>query len=464
MVLPFRLRWILSPLLVLIGLVAGSAGCRAQSFFSDRERAKIVAYWAVPGRHVITAAPPEPPGAGPWQVRLTADGSAWFLAYQKVVSGNAKPPPTLDARAPVGATGMTSSGAQVSTAGWETWVQVKLAHDRAAAQATADRANAAALGRTVPNPAAPPPPLGPIPPTLLAACGNPPPFADAVTPLRHVVTFENEPEPYVFADNVRTRERYAYYRFPQGTVAYGTPLREMPGTELDSLFAAAGMTPAEQRIARAVSKLEGGFETVNTYDTGYVSIGFIQFITGEEGRGSLSQVLAREKTDRPNDFAQDFHRFGIDVDPFTGTLIVCDPSTGAELWGAPAVQKIIADKRLAAVFQRAGRKSLAFRVAQIQLAKARYWPADEPIKIVIKGREMTGKVSDVVRSEAGLATLFDRKVNRGTIAPFADVLTRVMTARGGKTLADAAKFEREIIAQLKYRADFLADPTLSKPK
>jgi hypothetical protein len=148
----------------------------------------------------------------------------------------------------------------------------------------------------------------------------------------------------------------------------------------------------------------------------------------------------------------------------TPTLVVVDPSTGAELFGAPAVLKVIDDKRLAAVFQRAGRHSVAFRVAQIQMAKSRYWPADDPVRVMVNGREITGKVSDVIRSESGMATLFDRKVNRGNIAPFGDVVARVMAARRLSGLADASRYERDIVREMKYRADFLADKSLSQPK
>src|SRR4030095_8333167 len=123
-------------------------------------------------------------------------------------------------------------------------------------------------------PAAPqrPDPPGPIPPGLLVAVRNPPPLANAVVPLPPTVAFDDG-DSYAYNDNVSLRPRYAYYRFPQGTVAYGTALRDMPEAELAALFAAAGMSPSEQRIARAVSRLEGGFETINTYDTGFVSVG-----------------------------------------------------------------------------------------------------------------------------------------------------------------------------------------------
>src|SRR5207248_1228349 len=121
----------------------------------------------------------------------------------------------------------------------------------------------------------------------LTDAGNTPAFAAAVAQLRYTITFQDG-EPFVYEDNVQLRPRYAYYRFPQGTVAYGPMLRDMPEAELDSLFSAAGLNATEQHVMKAISKLEGGFETVNTYDTGYVSIGFIQFVTLDTGRESLS--------------------------------------------------------------------------------------------------------------------------------------------------------------------------------
>ncbi|MCA1596330.1 MAG: hypothetical protein LC772_07895, partial [Chloroflexi bacterium] len=193
-----------------------------------------------------------------------------------------------------------------------------------------------------------------------------------------------------------------------------------------------------------------------------ISIGFIQFISGTEGNGSLLQVLAREKAERPADFESDFARYGINVGD-GGVLVVVDPATGAELSGPAAVQKTIADKRLTAPFQRAGRHSAAFRTAQIEMAKAIYWPADDPVSVTIGGTALTGKISDVIHSEAGMATLFDRKVNTGTTALINDVLTRVIAERHLTALAQAAPFEREIVADLKYRTDFLQDPSLSQP-
>ncbi len=449
---------------VVLLLLASTVSIRAEGLFTAEERARLVTFWNAPGRWRVG---PLPDAAlrGPWQVRLTPDGSTWLLKYQ-IAAGSAAAPPTQEATATPAPTDV-----------WKSWVKTKIDYDRWQAQQAADAANAALKPPVDPvDPAKPtdvakadgtvaavaaPPSPGPIPADLLAAAGNPPAFAAAVAPLLTTVTFEDG-ETLNYPSHIALPKAFAYYRFPQGTVAYGPRLTDLPPAEVDALFKVAGMTPSEQRIALAVSKLEGGFESVNTYDTGYVSVGFIQFITHEDGKHSLAEVLLREKGEHPDDFAQDFHAFGLDVTP-DGVFTVVDPATGAELTGAEAVRKTVEDKRLVAVFQRAGRHSRTFRAAQIEVAKAHYWPTDDPFTILVNGQMLTGKVSDVITSEAGIATLFDRKVNRGSIKPFEEVLTKVMTAHNLTQLKDAAAYEKEIVAALKYRTDYLQDTTLSQP-
>jgi hypothetical protein len=404
-------------LLAMVPLVSGASG-RAEPVFTAEERAQIVRYWSAPERYRI-GLPDDSAQNGVWQVRLTPEASIWFLAYQRALVGREKTPPTQDVKA----------GGE--RADWEKWVEAKLARDRWQAQQTADAANAAIREMSSSEPPAPPVARrspsredsrgtlssrsarraqahekaampadpGALPASLLEAVGNPPPFAAAVTPLQYTVTFDDG-DAYRYTDHVPMRPRYAYYRFSQGTAFYGTMLREMPDEQLDPLFSSAGMSPSEARVCKAVSRLEGGFEAINTYDTGYISIGFIQFVTMEDGKHSLMEVLAKQKAEKPESFRSDFRRFGIEVNA-DGVLTVVDPGTGAELTGAQAVQKVIADKRLTAVFQRAGRRSEAFRVAQIQVARQRYWPANDPVTVQINGRTLIGKVSDMIRSEAG---------------------------------------------------------------
>ena len=75
---------------------------------------------------------------------------------------------------------------------------------------------------------------------------------------------------------------------------------------------------------------------------------------GADGTGSLAEVLREMKTSNPADFATYFHSMGIDVDSVA--LTVVDPATGTILRGGDAVTKVMDDKRLTAVFQRAGHR------------------------------------------------------------------------------------------------------------
>lgn len=438
-------------------LVSRGQAQERPKLFSDQERTAIVGYWSAPGRYTLGVTP-EILSKGPWVVRQSAEGSEWLLRYQRRLTAGKKIPPSKSAQAPD----------EGPTAGWESWLAARIKADRAAAQAIADASNAAmnpsvptTPGGTVPSP--PPPDVGPIPPSLLDALGNPPTFAQAVFPMGYRVTFDKPEESFSYVDHVRLGERFAYYRFPLGVVSYGTQLKDMGVQDRARLFSAAGFSPSERKIFEAVSGLEGGFETVQTYDTGFVSVGFIQFVTLADGKHDLSKVLQSQKKADPKAFATDFRRFGIDVAQ-DNTLTVIDPSTGAELSGPEAVRKIIDDKRLLAVFQRAGRISEPFKIAQIKVARSFYWPTDDKISVPLaEGARAEGTIGEVVKSEAGLATLLDRKINTGNTRPLEDVLSEVMQKNNLKTLYEAALYEKEVVAKMEYRTDFLARAELQQP-
>jgi hypothetical protein len=81
----------------------------------------------------------------------------------------------------------------------------------------------------------------------------------------------------------------------------------------------------------------------------------------------------------------------------------------------------------------------------------------------VDGAVLAGKVSDIVKSEAGLATLFDRKVNTGNINLFSTVVAQVAGEVHPAALADLAKYEFEIVDRMRYRRDYLSDASLSQP-
>jgi hypothetical protein len=442
-----RKRDMLSRTAILAGVLTlagnGYAG------FSSPERARVTEFWALPERYTVVM-PPTLEQSGPFQVRLTSAGSVWLWNY-----GNAR--------------GL-SKGAMLNGAppaneqqrGWENWIDAKVAWDRWEAGRQATEQNTKRLGRNAPDLAgARPRDPGPIPASLKALVGDPPSFAAAVEIKQHVVTF---PDGTVIAlnDCPPMRPRYPFFRFEAGVMCGGSPVRSMSDEDLNKLFRDAKIPVETQRVFKAVSLLEGGFDSVNTYDTGFVSVGFIQFASLSRGSGSLGQVLLRHKQNHANSFDDDFRRFGLDVTD-GGELIALCLETGEEHVGAAANRRIIEDKRLISVFKRAGQKSQQFRVAQLQIAHEQYYPGNDTITVTIGGRSVTGKVSDVVQSEAGLATLMDRKVNTGNLSPLPWVLNQLAGQVGARSLEDLAGYERNIIQSMRFRKDYLADNSLSQP-
>lgn len=401
------------------------AAAQTPELWSETERQGIVAYWSAEGRYKV-----EPSPDVKERVNITIPGSTWYWNHNRAVANVDKE----------------------TAAQWADWIARKRAADKAAVAK-----------------AAPAPDPGPIPETLKTAIGEPPPLYEVVRPLRYTVRFAptDAPEPFVYTDNIPYGDRPNYiphYRSTNGVIRVGKRVKDYAGDDLaklNALFASVGRSESEGRVLKAVSALEGGFEAINTYDTGWVSIGFIQFITAREGRGSLAAVLTKHKIDDPAAFAANFHRFGIDV---TGdmTMAAIHPATGKIVTGSDAVQAIIDDKRLTAVFERAGATD-AFRKAQVAVARERYWPGEDTVTVMLGEQTQTARVSDLFKSEAGMATLMDRKVNRGNIRLLNEVATKLMQEKKLTSIADLAKHERELTAAMKYRHDFLADPTLSQP-
>ena len=435
-----------------VGIVASSFAQVPEPFFKPEEVTKIRDYWVLPGRYV-QAPPPEHKQVGLWQVRLTVDGSQWLWNYNKVKGGAAPPGTDLAPR---------NQEQKV----WEAWIESKLKRDRWEAFQIARTSNKDSLGIDAPRADASisiiePPAPKPMPDALLKLVGSPPAFAEAAVPMLHTIAFEDKT--LLYRDHVRpSSPRYAYFRFDQGVMSAGSPVKEMSDQELSGLFEKAQVAPNAAKVMRGISILEGGFDSINTYDTGFVSVGFIQFACLKEGSGSLGGVLLRLKADAKDDFEANFRRFGLDVAP-NGEMVALDLDTGVEKVGSLAALQIIQDRRLIAVFQRAGQVSEAFRVAQVRIAFDNYWPMKEKVTVKYGDQTITGIVSDLIKSEAGIATLFDRKVNRGKIWPLEDVLNELAPQVKPTTLADFAKFEKLIVQKMKYRRDYLLDKNLSQP-
>lgn len=439
-----RKRMAIGALALAVASVSVSADTPRGGYFQPLERNAVLEFWAKPGRYA-SSLPPRAAQDGVFQVRLTADGSKWLWNYANAL-GRGKT-----------ATTWVPAPQAADVQAWDAWVAAKIAFDRQTAARDAATQNARVFVEPVPMLEEP----GPTPEPLRAALGDPPSFANVVRPMVHTVDF-GDGVVIVLQDNPAMRPNYAYYRWPQGVMSGGTPVRAMPADELAALFAEAGVSEQAQKVMKAVSLLEGGFDAVNTYDTGFVSVGFIQFACLSSGGGSLGAVLLRHKQNDPSSFDADFRRLGVDVSP-DGLLVAVNLQTGQETIGPEAARQIIDDKRLIAVFQRAGRISKTFRVAQLQVAKERYYPSEDVLSVPSPNGPIVGRVAEFVKTDAGLAALMDRKVHTGKLDPLPGVLAKIASGGSVKQMADFAQWEFDIVASVMHRRDYLSDPTLTQP-
>ena len=340
----------------------------------------------------------------------------------------------------------------------------------------------------------------------------------------YTVSLPGVAHPYVFLDH-HVDDDYPYLVTPTGVADEGTPVATRP--EAPHLMRAVGLGRDERVALLKVSQREGGFEAVNTYDTGYVSVGFIQFAAMKSGTGSLTKLLERMRSDSPQDFHHYFQAYGIDVDD-QDRLCAIDPSTGRVLHGDEAVSAIIADKRLTAVFSHAGAGSEAFQKAQIaQAADVFYAPSHDfrlrvakvtdhydpahPLDTYCYGDDaisaatqlvasenaspwqplaptsgvpytgprytlemeapLTGRYGRIFQSQAGRTAITDRCVQRGYEAGpkkqglAAKFAEAVGVVANGRrvTVQDLAGSERDLISVVQNRILVLADSTLGQP-
>lgn len=408
--------------------------------FSHAEAGRIVTFWNAPGRQ--TSGDLEP--TAPFKVMFSPQASGWLHEmYTKRDPGQRLIPTKL----PVPRTQRDKD--------WDTWIDQQHGQDYAWAtalaawmnQGLADSAIDAPVSRTeLPTPA-----------DLQAIVGTPPPFFIVHRAQKIVVNFDDYVASY--DEGVDVPRKYPFLRSVTGTVSSSSA----PGTgTLNMLFQQAHLPSILQKPVSAVASLEGGFESINTYDTGGVSLGIIQFASLSTGRGSLARLLQAFKNRAPGEFLTNFRQYGVDV-AADGRLSVIDPRTGFETSGRDAVRSIIEDKRLTAVFQRAANKSRTFQSEQLRLLAQSYNPLNLSVPVTLGGRATVVSLKQIIRSEAGIATLMDRLVNRGNLDPISSVISAVAAERGITTAIGLIDVEKEIIDRMTYRHDFLAVLSLSQP-
>lgn len=164
-------------------------------------------------------------------------------------------------------------------------------------------------------------------------------------------------------------------------------------------------TGDDQRILAIISRHEGTFSNINTWDRAIVTWGFIQWTFGEAGDGSLVGLLREIKRLEPAIFRDRLQRFGIDVDQQHVQLTRAD---GSVLNGSAAAAAIQTDVKLAAALSRLGVVPAA---QDIQVRHAIRTKINQMLARRVPGHDVHFR--DVVTSSYGVGVMTDRAVGGG---------------------------------------------------
>ncbi len=214
--------------------------------------------------------------------------------------------------------------------------------------------------------------------------------------------------------------RSSFTEYYQGISYVGTSNPEIPLVVFERLGADKVLAEA----LRYVSKHEGNFDAINSYDKAIFSYGFIQFAGNG---GGLVPMLAGLKQKAPQVFQTYFQDFGIDVNIPEGIvsgqrpeLVVANPYDRGGKYlarGIEAERVLRADKVLHGVFIRAGHY-LPVVTMQIDAALRDYVRPALSIRVnIVAGalRLVDVPITQFINSAMGTTLLIDLTVNRWTV-------------------------------------------------
>jgi hypothetical protein len=234
---------------------------------------------------------------------------------------------------------------------------------------------------------------------------------------------------------------------------------EEPGTTFEAAGRAHGLSPEAITARRFVSRHEGGFDAINTWDRARFSWGFIQFAGG---RG-FPPALAHFKARSPELFQTLLADYGIDVLPGEDGRpepVYVDARSGRVLRGSAAEQAFGDNPLNIALFIRAGRVP---EVKQRQVEAAIRDYAAPALTADYNGIPL----SSVLRSPKGLAVLIDRKVHEGNVGRLEWALEHALIVSGARNTADLPRLEPQVLqlavqdADARARIHELADTALA---
>ncbi|MCS7019609.1 MAG: LysM peptidoglycan-binding domain-containing protein [Cytophagales bacterium] len=248
-----------------------------------------------------------------------------------------------------------------------------------------------------------------------------------------------------FRDNINSAHRV----YADGIMYVG---KSSPRNIPVEAYTQVGLSLPLARALKVVSENEGNFDAINSYDKAIFSYGFIQFAGG--AGGGLGAMLMIVKTKQPQVFHQMFGQYGIDVQNATPRpVITCAaPETNRILSGDEACLYLKSNKQLTAAFIAAGFHPSVI-LAQLESATRGYVAPALGMRtdLVLAGQLYTGVLlSDIIRSEAGIATMIDLTVNQWIVRTagfFRQALEQIAAADGIRTPQQLASVDERRVLQ-----------------
>lgn len=264
-----------------------------------------------------------------------------------------------------------------------------------------------------------------------------------------------------YKDNKNTLQKVSFSNFvrsnysvyPYGVSYSGTAVHDIPADYYESV----GLSRQLAEALEFVSKNEGKFDAINSYDKAAFSFGFIQF-AGATGGGTFPNMMALIKDRNPNLFEEAFGRFGIDVeytyknDKYEPASMIVFTPDGKRYEGTEAEKYIRADKVLHGVFVRAGQN---IEVAKLQVLSAVQEYVKPALRATItlnaNGVDVNRQpVTDFINSAGGITVLIDLAVNQGltgALRIFAPAIEQVARQTGITSLAALKNIDEKKVIQ-----------------
>jgi WXG100 family type VII secretion target len=195
-----------------------------------------------------------------------------------------------------------------------------------------------------------------------------------------------------------------------------------------------GLPTEDARILAAVSKHEGNFDSIQTYDRAKFSWGFIQF----SGAGGLHTLMTDIKKDSPETFQKYFGQNGLDIE--TDRLVV--NKNGAVLSGDAALNELHDNPELWGGFLQASRDPVV-QSAQVKAAYDSYYKPIMSQTVNLNGQNY--KLGELFKTnDYGRAMLFDRAVQLGPTGAknlFQEAVTKTGTVDAQRILESAQSLD-----------------------